>query len=55
MAIGPITRKVSGTVTAKQISGVKKFFIDDGRRFALCFSSQQLTHAARIIGITDEL
>lgn len=55
MATGPITVKVSGTTTAVQMAGLKKFFIDDGNSALLLRSSQQQTHEARIIGITDEL
>ncbi len=55
VATGPITVKVSGTTTAGQIAGLKKFFIDDGNSALLLRSSQQETHEARIIGITDEL
>lgn len=38
-----------------QIAGVKKFFIDEGSIALLRRSIQQLTHEARIIGMTDEL
>lgn len=48
-------QKVSGTTTARQMAGLKKFFIDDGNSALLLRSSQQETHEARIIGITDEL